>query len=108
MKKKHFLVVIGIAISLLLVTVMPSEAKWPTKPIIIVVPWGATNDPSTIVSNAMISVLEKDLGVPVKVINKSGGRGILGTNFVATSKTRRLYIGPFVHWPHVDSAKSGE
>lgn len=104
MKKKHFLVAIGITISLFLATVTPSEAKWPTKPIIIVVPWGATNDPSTIVSNAMIPVLEKDLGVPVKVINKSGGRGILGTNFVATSKpdgyTLALSsIGPMLSQP---------
>ena len=64
----------------------PVVAKWPKKPILITVPWGATNDPSTIIATAMIPILKKDLGVPVKVINKAGGRGILGTNFVATSK----------------------
>ncbi|MBW1691172.1 MAG: tripartite tricarboxylate transporter substrate binding protein [Deltaproteobacteria bacterium] len=64
----------------------PLMAKWPSEPILIVIPWPPANDPSTIISNKMAPILSKDLGVPVKVINKGGGRGILGTNFVAQSK----------------------
>jgi tripartite-type tricarboxylate transporter receptor subunit TctC len=86
MKKKHFLVAIGITISLLLATVMPSEAKWPNKPILITIPWPPSNDSSTIVANVLAPVMSKDLGVPVKIINKAGGRGTIGTNFVARSK----------------------
>ncbi|MBW1996930.1 MAG: tripartite tricarboxylate transporter substrate binding protein [Deltaproteobacteria bacterium] len=67
-------------------TVNQAVAKWPTKPIIITIPWPPTNDSSTIISNKMTPYLSKELGVPVKVINKAGGRGIIGTNFVAQSK----------------------
>lgn len=64
----------------------PAMAKWPEKPILIVIPWAPSNDSSTIVSNVLAPVLSRELGVPVKIINKAGGRGIIGTNFVARSK----------------------
>jgi tripartite-type tricarboxylate transporter receptor subunit TctC len=86
MKKKYLLVVLAATVAVFLSTVMPLEAKWPSKPIIITIPWPPANDPSTIILNVMAPVLSKDLYVPVKVINKAGGRGTLGTNFVATSK----------------------
>jgi len=70
----------------LCITATPVIAKWPNKPIIITIPWPPGNDASTIISNGMVPLLSKELGVPVKVINKAGGRGILGTNFVAQSK----------------------
>jgi tripartite-type tricarboxylate transporter receptor subunit TctC len=77
------LILVGVGLSF---SQTPVMAKWPAKPILIVIPWPPANDPSTIISNAMAPILSKDLGVPVKVINKAGGRGILGTNFVAQSK----------------------
>ena len=65
---------------------IPVMAKWPTKPIIITIPWSSANDASTIISNRMAPLLSKEIGVPIKVINKAGCLGILGTNFVAQSK----------------------
>ena len=64
----------------------PAMAAWPDKPILITIPWPPSNDSSTIVANALAPVLSKELGVPVKIINKAGGRGTIGTNFVARSK----------------------
>ncbi len=76
-------ILVGLTLAL---TETPVMAKWPTKPILVVIPWPPANDPSTIVWNVMAPALSRDLGVPVKVINKAGGRGIIGTNFVAQSK----------------------
>lgn len=76
-------VLVGLALAL---TSTPVLAKWPSNPILVVIPWPPANDPSTIVLNAMAPIMSGDLGVPVKVINKGGGRGTLGTNFVAQSK----------------------
>jgi tripartite-type tricarboxylate transporter receptor subunit TctC len=64
----------------------PAMADWPKKPILITIPWPPSNDSSTIVANVLAPVMSKDLGVPVKIINKAGGRGTIGTNFVAQSK----------------------
>jgi len=86
MRKNFFLFVAVITLLFISFAGSPAIAKWPKKPIIVVVPWPAANDPSTMVSSALVKVMSKDLGVPVKVINKAGGRGILGTNFVAKSK----------------------
>ena len=64
----------------------PVAADWPQKPILITIPWPPSNDSSTIVANVLAPVMSEDLGVPVKIINRAGGRGTIGTNFVAQSK----------------------
>ncbi len=86
MKKLACITIAAFMLVGLCLTATPVVAKWPTKPIIITIPWPPGNDASTIISNGMVPLLSKELGVPVKVINKAGGRGILGTNFVAQSK----------------------
>jgi len=85
MKRVVFLAT-SIFLALGLVITAPVLAKWPQKPILVTVPWPATNDSSTIVANVLAPVMSKDLGVPVKIVNKAGGRGTIGTNFVARSK----------------------
>ena len=56
-----------------------SGAKdWPTKPITLIVPWpagGATDLTARILAPKMSSIL----GVPIQVVNKPGGSGIIGT-----------------------------
>lgn len=60
-------------------------ADWPEKPIQIVIPWPAANDPSTLVATAMAPVMSETLGVPVKVVNKPGGGAVLGAADLAKS-----------------------
>jgi len=76
-------------------------AAWPNKPIQIVVPWGAANDPSTMILSAMAPKMSEELGVPVKVINHAGGAGVLGANKVATARPDGntmgfISIGPMI------------
>lgn len=83
----------------------PSMAKaWPKKPIQIIVPWPAANDSSTIILSAMSKPMKEKLGVPVKIINHSGGRGVIGAQKLANSRPDGytfglLTIGPVVTQP---------
>ncbi|MDX2423880.1 MAG: tripartite tricarboxylate transporter substrate binding protein [Amphritea sp.] len=60
-------------------------AEYPEKPINVIVPWGAGGD-SDLTTRIWADAVEKELGVPVVVINKPGGVGIVGTSFVARAK----------------------
>ncbi len=60
-------------------------AEYPKKPINVIVPYGAGGD-SDLTTRVWADAVEKELGVPVVVINKAGGGGIVGTSFVANSK----------------------
>ncbi len=71
----------------------PAQAKWPSKPIQIMIPWPAGNDPSTMVATAMAPKMAKELGVPVKVVNKPGGGAVLATNELAKSRPDGYTMG---------------
>jgi tripartite-type tricarboxylate transporter receptor subunit TctC len=68
-------------------------ANWPKKPIQIIIPWPAGNDPSTMVATAMAPHMSKELGVPVKVVNKPGGGAVLATNDLANSRPDGYTMG---------------
>lgn len=68
-------------------------ADWPEKPIEIIIPWPASNDPSTLVATAMAPVMSESLGVPVKVINKPGGGAVLGAADLSRSRPDGHTIG---------------
>jgi tripartite-type tricarboxylate transporter receptor subunit TctC len=60
-------------------------AEYPSKPIEMVIPWPAGGR-TDIATRVYAPYLEKNLGVPVVVINKVGGGGILGMSFVRDAK----------------------
>jgi tripartite-type tricarboxylate transporter receptor subunit TctC len=81
------------AIAALLFSVGGAMAAWPEKPIQIMIPWPAPNDPSTLVANAIAPVMAEDLGVPVKVVNKPGGGAVLGAAELANSRPDGYTLG---------------
>jgi tripartite-type tricarboxylate transporter receptor subunit TctC len=59
-------------------TAVPAQAQtYPDRPVTIVVPWGAGGGTDLIV-RIFAGGLEKELGQPVNVVNKTGGNGIVG------------------------------
>lgn len=58
-------------------------AAWPEKPITIIVPWGAGGNTDT-VARLVAKGLQKELGVNVNVVNRTGGSGVVGHD--ATSR----------------------
>jgi tripartite-type tricarboxylate transporter receptor subunit TctC len=100
MKKSAILVLIATAL-VFCGTVGPAAAEWPEKPIRIMIPWPAGNDPSTMVATAMAPHMSDKLGVSVKVVNKPGGGAVLATNELARSRPDGhtmglISIGPMI------------
>jgi tripartite-type tricarboxylate transporter receptor subunit TctC len=53
------------------------QQAYPNRPILLICPWAAGGGTDT-VSRQVAALLERDLGVPVNVINATGGAGVTG------------------------------
>lgn len=80
-----------------------AAAAYPQRPIEMVVPWGAGGGTDA-VGRIIGSLLEKDLGQPVNVVNRVGGSGVVGHSAIATAKPDGYTIGvvtveiAMMHW----------
>ncbi|MCP4022854.1 MAG: tripartite tricarboxylate transporter substrate binding protein [Desulfobacteraceae bacterium] len=107
MKKFVFcLMVCGLVFSLVFPAV--GLAAWPKKPIKIMIPWPAGNDPSTMVATAMAPEMSKILGVPVKVVNKPGGGAVLATNELKNSRPDGYTMGLISIGPMITQVLRGK
>ncbi len=68
-----------------LVFAIEARAQYPTKPITLVVPFGTAGD-SDVSARLWAKFAERELGQPVRVVNKTGAGGLTGTIFAATAK----------------------
>ncbi len=59
-------------------------ADYPTRPVTMIVPWGAGGGTDA-VARMLASLLEKDFGRPVNVVNRTGGSGVVGHQAIATA-----------------------
>jgi tripartite-type tricarboxylate transporter receptor subunit TctC/membrane protein implicated in regulation of membrane protease activity len=80
-----------------------AQPRYPNRPIQLIVPWGAgggTDATARIVG----SLLERDLGQPVNVVNRTGGSGVVGHSAIATAAPDGYTIGmltveiAMMHW----------
>jgi tripartite-type tricarboxylate transporter receptor subunit TctC len=80
-----------------------AQGRYPNRPIQLIVPWGAgggTDATARIVG----SLLERDLGQPVNVVNRTGGSGVVGHSAIATAAPDGYTIGmitveiTMMHW----------
>lgn len=67
-------------------------ADYPVRPITFVVPWGAGGGTDS-VARIFASVLERDLGKPVNVVNRIGGSGVVGHSAIASARPDGYTIG---------------
>jgi tripartite-type tricarboxylate transporter receptor subunit TctC len=67
-------------------------AGYPERPISMIVPYPAGGG-TDIVARTLASILEKELGVPINVLNRAGGGGIPGQTAVAHAKPDGYTIG---------------
>lgn len=78
-RRAMFAAVAGVA---MMATVGDAVAQaYPSKPITFVVPWGAGGR-TDIVGRMVATVIGSKLGQPVAVVNRTGGRGAVGTKSV--------------------------
>ncbi|WP_418320497.1 tripartite tricarboxylate transporter substrate binding protein [Piscinibacter sakaiensis] len=66
--------------------------SYPDRPITMVVPWGAGGGTDA-VARMLASLMEKDLGQPVNVVNRTGGSGVVGHSAIATAAPDGYTIG---------------
>ncbi len=78
-------------------------ADYPERPITLIVPWGAGG--GTDATGRMIGTLmEKELGTPVNVVNRTGGSGVVGHSAIANASPDGYTLGVItvetgmMHW----------
>ena len=80
-----------------------AHAAYPERPITFVVPWGAGGGTDT-TARYFAAGLEKELGQPVNVVNRTGGSGVVGHSAIATAPPDGYTIGmitveiTMMHW----------
>lgn len=67
-------------------------AAWPERPVTLVVPWGAGGGTDA-TARIIGALLEKDLGQPVNVVNRTGGNGAVGHQAIASAAPDGYTIG---------------
>jgi tripartite-type tricarboxylate transporter receptor subunit TctC len=101
--KKLFCLVVAITVVFSVGLTSASAADYPKRPITLICPWGAGGGTDA-VSRIIATLLKKDLGVPVNVVNRTGGSGAVGHTAMATAKPDGYTIGmptveiTMMHW----------
>jgi tripartite-type tricarboxylate transporter receptor subunit TctC len=80
-----------------------ATAAYPERPITLIVPWGAGGGTDA-VARFFAAYLEKDLGQPVNVVNRTGGNGVVGHSAIAQAAPDGYTFGlitveiTMMHW----------
>jgi tripartite-type tricarboxylate transporter receptor subunit TctC len=78
-------------------------AAYPERPVTLIVPWGAGGGTDA-TARILGSLLEKDFGQPVNVVNRTGGSGVVGHSAIAQAAPDGYTIGlitveiGMMHW----------
>jgi tripartite-type tricarboxylate transporter receptor subunit TctC len=88
----------------LVVAALPAAAQgYPARPVTLIVPWGAGGGTDA-TARIIASLLEKEIGQPVTVVNRTGGSGVVGHSAIATAAPDGYTIGMatveigMMHW----------
>jgi putative tricarboxylic transport membrane protein len=80
-----------------------ANAAYPDRPITLIVPWGAGGGTDA-TGRILASLMEQKLGVPVSVVNRTGGSGVIGHSAIATAAPDGYTLGVvtveigMMHW----------
>src|SRR5687768_7029088 len=66
--------------------------NYPTRPVTVICPWGAGGGTDA-TARIVAQLLEKDLGQPFNVVNRTGGSGVVGHSAIATAAPDGYTIG---------------
>jgi tripartite-type tricarboxylate transporter receptor subunit TctC len=88
---------------LAVMSIATARAEYPERPITIIVPWGAGGGTDA-TGRIIASLMEAELGVPVNVVNRTGGSGVVGHSAIATAAPDGYTLGVvtveinMMHW----------
>jgi tripartite-type tricarboxylate transporter receptor subunit TctC len=80
-----------------------AQAAYPERPITMIVPWGAGGGTDA-TARIIASLMEKELGQPINVVNRTGGSGVVGHAAIAQAPADGYTIGmitveiAMMHW----------
>src|SRR6188508_1594047 len=80
-----------------------AQANYPARPIQMICPWGAGGGTDA-TARIVASLMEKELGQPVNVVNRTGGSGVVGHAAIASAAPDGYTIGlatveiGMMHW----------
>ncbi len=104
MKPKKTLTIVVFGLLFLIAGLTSVQAAdYPNRPITLICPWGAGGGTDAC-SRIIATLLKKELGVPVNVVNRTGGGGAVGHTAIATAKADGYTIGmptveiTMMHW----------
>jgi tripartite-type tricarboxylate transporter receptor subunit TctC len=87
-----------------------AQARYPSRPVQMIVPWGAGGGTDA-TARIVASLLERDLGQPFNVVNRTGGSGVVGHSAIATGAADGYTIGmitveiTMMHWQGLTDLK---
>ena len=65
---------------------------YPSRPITMVVPWGAGGGTDA-TARIVAAMMEKEMGQPVNVVNRTGGNGVVGHSAIASAPADGSTLG---------------
>ncbi|MBA3517281.1 MAG: tripartite tricarboxylate transporter substrate binding protein [Rhizobiales bacterium] len=80
-----------------------AQAVYPERPLTLIVPWGAGGGTDA-TARIVASLLEKELGQPINVVNRTGGSGVVGHSAIAEADPDGYTLGiatveiGMMHW----------
>jgi tripartite-type tricarboxylate transporter receptor subunit TctC len=89
MRRRILLTVAAAAVAL---AALPAAAAYPERPVQIIVPWDAGGG-TDISARIFAAGLEKELKVPVNVVNRSGGSGVVGHAAIVNAEPDGYTLG---------------
>lgn len=95
---------LAVAALALAASALPAAAQnYPSRPITLIVPWGAGGGTDA-TARILGSLMEKELGQPINVVNRTGGSGVVGHAAIASAPSDGYTIGlatveiGMMHW----------
>jgi tripartite-type tricarboxylate transporter receptor subunit TctC len=101
--RRSLLAAIAAAATLACAAVPALAQNYPSRPITLIVPWGAGGGTDA-TARIVASLMEKELGQPVTVVNRTGGSGVVGHAAIASAAPVGYTIGlatveiSMMHW----------
>ena len=104
--RTRFLVLSAATMASAMSSIALAQDKWPSKPIEIIYPYPPGND-MDVVTRLLAEGMSKRLGVPVQVINKPGGGGVVGFAEMTRAKPDGYTIGTWTPGPGISQIIAG-
>ena len=102
--------ILGAAFAAAMLFCGAAQAAYPERPITLIVPWGAGGGTDA-TARIIAALMEKELGQPINVVNRTGGSGVVGHQAIAASPADGYTIGlitveiTMMHWAGLTQLK---